>query len=146
LPGGLFKAVRAISLTVGNGKTRPAVQDIFTGPLWSLVRVSLPDPARSSHGYADGVMARAEELGQQPGGAGPGVVRGGRVRGGPDGVEQRLRRKSGGLIRPRDTSCNTVAVGPESSGGDGGDAGFLRTGCGRRLSQDSQPPPLRSEQ
>ncbi|WP_284764343.1 SRPBCC family protein [Arthrobacter sp. efr-133-R2A-63] len=62
LPGGLFKAVRTITVTAENGKSRPAVRDDFTGPLWTLIRKHSPGLARSAEGYAEGVRARPEKL------------------------------------------------------------------------------------
>jgi hypothetical protein len=62
LPGGLCKAVRTITVSAENGKTRLAVRDDFTGPLWTLIRKRRPELARASQENADGVRARAEKL------------------------------------------------------------------------------------
>jgi hypothetical protein len=62
MPLGLFKGVRTFTLTPqGNGATRFAMREEYTGPLLPMIWRSMPDLGPSFKQFASGLKARAEQ-------------------------------------------------------------------------------------
>ena len=61
MPRGLFTGVRTYTLTPeGEGRTRFAMREEFTGPLLPLIWRSMPDMSDSFRQFASGLKQRAE--------------------------------------------------------------------------------------
>lgn len=61
LPLGLFTGVRTFALEpAGDGATRFALSEVFSGPLLPLFRRSIPDLTPTFEAFAAGLKARAE--------------------------------------------------------------------------------------
>ena len=61
MPLGLFKGVRTYTLTPeGEGRTRFAMREEFTGPLLPLIWRSMPDMSDSFRQFASGLKQRVE--------------------------------------------------------------------------------------
>jgi hypothetical protein len=61
MPLGLFRGVRTFTLTPeGDGTTRFAMREEYTGPLLGLIWRSMPDLGPSFAQFARGLKARAE--------------------------------------------------------------------------------------
>ncbi len=61
MPLGLFKGVRTFTLAPqGNGATRFAMREEYTGPLLPMIWRSMPDLGPSFRQFAAGLKARAE--------------------------------------------------------------------------------------
>lgn len=60
MPLGLMRGVRTYTLNSREGRTEFSVREVFSGPLWPLVRRSIPDLQPSIDQYARGLKARAE--------------------------------------------------------------------------------------
>lgn len=62
MPLGLFKGVRTFTLTPqGNGATRFAMREEYTGPLLPMIWRSMPDLGPSFKQFASGLKTRAEQ-------------------------------------------------------------------------------------
>lgn len=61
MPLGLFKGVRSFAVEdLGNGRSRLALREVFSGPMLPLIGRSLPDMTEAFEGFCRGVKARAE--------------------------------------------------------------------------------------
>jgi hypothetical protein len=60
MPLGLFKGVRAFTLTPEGGGTRFTMREVYSGPLLPLIWRSMPDLGPSFTQFADGLKTRVE--------------------------------------------------------------------------------------